>query len=256
MRESPPRSASTGAPCRRSNTVHRTPVTQDRSPHGSLQRTGHQEPILAATALSYRELDRRHITRCSTTHRTSTPSTPSPPPVRWGWHGTATTAPRNTGELRREAGIRAPVDRLSDQAGAGRQAHRLPPARRRWPIQQTHVMSSPGPDPAETTGLEDGNSVPPGETPPGEASTSSAHYQEPTAAHPGMSVAPMVVLGVAGMRTTSFSGRSTTDLRCRRGRSAPAGGSGDRSSCGHRFSSGPLVNTPAGRLSCFCTTNG
>lgn len=57
-------------------------------------------------------------------------------------------------------------------------------------------MSSPGPDPAETTGLEDGNSVPPGETPPGEASTSSAHYQEPTAAHPGMSVALMVVLGV------------------------------------------------------------
>ena len=210
MRESPPRSASTGAPCRRSNTVHRTPVTQDRSPHGSLQRTGHQEPILAATALSYRELDRRHITRCSTTHRTSTPSTRSPPPARRR-HGTATTAPRNTGELRREAGIRAPVDRLSDQAAAGRQAHRLPPARRRWPIQQTHVMSSPGPDPAETTGLEDGNSVPPGETPPGEASTSSAHHQEPTAAHPGMSVALMVVSvwrGCGPLRSAGAAPRS------------------------------------------------
>lgn len=57
-------------------------------------------------------------------------------------------------------------------------------------------MSSPDPDPAETTGLEAGGGVPPGETPPSAASTSSAHYQAPTAQGRGLSTALFVVLGV------------------------------------------------------------
>lgn len=38
---------------------------------------------------------------------------------------------------------------------------------------------SPDPDPANTPGLEPGGGVAPGDTPPGESSTSGAAFQEP-----------------------------------------------------------------------------
>jgi hypothetical protein len=39
--------------------------------------------------------------------------------------------------------------------------------------------STPDPDPANTPGLEPGGGVAPGDTPPGESSTSGAAFQEP-----------------------------------------------------------------------------
>ena len=61
---------------------------------------------------------------------------------------------------------------------------------------QTQTMTAPNPEPAETTGLDSGGGVPPGETPPSAAGTSSAHYQPPTAGGRGLSVALVVALGI------------------------------------------------------------
>lgn len=41
------------------------------------------------------------------------------------------------------------------------------------------MTSSPDPDPESTPGLEPGGGVAPGDTPPGESSTSGAAFQEP-----------------------------------------------------------------------------
>ncbi|MCG7284913.1 DUF6480 family protein [Cellulomonas sp. ACRRI] len=41
------------------------------------------------------------------------------------------------------------------------------------------MMSTPDPDPENTPGLEPGGGVAPGDTPPGESSTSGAAFQEP-----------------------------------------------------------------------------
>jgi hypothetical protein len=41
------------------------------------------------------------------------------------------------------------------------------------------MTSSPDPDPSNTPGLEPGGGVAPGDTPPGESSTSGAAFQEP-----------------------------------------------------------------------------
>ncbi|QZN85336.1 DUF6480 family protein [Cellulomonas sp. C5510] len=41
------------------------------------------------------------------------------------------------------------------------------------------MSTSPDPDPANTPGLEPGGGVAPGDTPPGESSTSGAAFREP-----------------------------------------------------------------------------
>jgi len=55
---------------------------------------------------------------------------------------------------------------------------------------------SPDPDPADTPGLEPGGSVAPGDTPPGESSTSGASYQQPPTAS---TRANWVAYGVVGV---------------------------------------------------------
>jgi hypothetical protein len=55
--------------------------------------------------------------------------------------------------------------------------------------------TSPDPDPADTPGLEPGGSVAPGDTPPGESSTSGASDHQPSAASTG---ANWVAYGIIG----------------------------------------------------------
>lgn len=55
---------------------------------------------------------------------------------------------------------------------------------------------SPDPDPATTPGLEHGGSVAPGDTPPGESSTSGAVPQQPDTGSRGANVVAYIVIGV------------------------------------------------------------
>lgn len=58
--------------------------------------------------------------------------------------------------------------------------------------------------------MDAGSGVPPGETPPIAASTSSAHYQAPNAPGRGLSVALMAVLGVVVLLiVVGFVGKMT-----------------------------------------------
>ena len=54
----------------------------------------------------------------------------------------------------------------------------------------------PDPDPANTPGLEAGGSVAPGDTPPGESSTSGAVDQQPDTGSRGANWAAYIVIGV------------------------------------------------------------
>jgi hypothetical protein len=54
-------------------------------------------------------------------------------------------------------------------------------------------MTSPDPDPQNTPGLEPGGGVQPGDTPPGEASTTAA------ISHQAARVLPFVALGAIGV---------------------------------------------------------
>ncbi len=56
--------------------------------------------------------------------------------------------------------------------------------------------TSPDPDPANTPGLEPGGSVAPGDTPPGESSTSGASDHQPATGSRGANWAAYVIIGV------------------------------------------------------------
>jgi hypothetical protein len=56
-------------------------------------------------------------------------------------------------------------------------------------------MTQPDPDPYLTTGLEPGGGVPPGETPPAEASTSGISHREEAPA-PGITAIALIAIGV------------------------------------------------------------
>lgn len=55
---------------------------------------------------------------------------------------------------------------------------------------------SPDPDPATTPGLEPGGGVAPGDTPPGESSTSGSADRQPPAGSRGGNWAAPVIIGV------------------------------------------------------------
>jgi Family of unknown function (DUF6480) len=54
-------------------------------------------------------------------------------------------------------------------------------------------MTTPDPDPADTTGLEPGGGVPPGETPPGEGAISGLSHSE---APPGRTITPLALIAI------------------------------------------------------------
>ena len=56
--------------------------------------------------------------------------------------------------------------------------------------------TSPDPDPDSTPGLEPGGSVAPGDTPPGESSTSGASDHQPAPGSRGANWAAYVIIGV------------------------------------------------------------
>ncbi|MBO3087759.1 DUF6480 family protein [Cellulomonas dongxiuzhuiae] len=56
--------------------------------------------------------------------------------------------------------------------------------------------TSPDPDPATTPGLEPGGGVSPGDTPPGESSTSEAMHQQPDTGSRGANWMAYVIIGV------------------------------------------------------------
>jgi len=66
-------------------------------------------------------------------------------------------------------------------------------------------MTSPStdPQPENTPGLEPGNSVAPGDTPPGEASTSGNTHREPDLPSKGLNLGIGIVL-VAAMAVTAL----------------------------------------------------
>jgi hypothetical protein len=72
----------------------------------------------------------------------------------------------------------------------------MPERRRRAYSIVVSYEKNPDPDPDETTGLEDGGGVPPGETPPGECCMSGAGAEESHNPHRGWRVAPLIVIGV------------------------------------------------------------
>ncbi|RHA43638.1 DUF6480 family protein [Cellulomonas rhizosphaerae] len=59
----------------------------------------------------------------------------------------------------------------------------------------TDAGRTPDPDPADTPGLEPGGGVQPGDTPPGESSTSSAHWQSNSGSATASWI-PYVIIGV------------------------------------------------------------
>jgi len=64
--------------------------------------------------------------------------------------------------------------------------------------------TSPDPDPAQTPGLEPGGSVAPGDTPPGESSTSGAADRQPAAGSRGANWAAYIIIGVVVAFTGLF----------------------------------------------------
>jgi hypothetical protein len=62
----------------------------------------------------------------------------------------------------------------------------------------------PDPDPGTTAGLERGGSVPPGETPPSESSTSGAGPEETHNPERGWAAAPLAVIGVMVVLVAAF----------------------------------------------------
>ncbi|MGK5499811.1 DUF6480 family protein [Streptomyces sp. URMC 125] len=67
-------------------------------------------------------------------------------------------------------------------------------------MNETH----PDPDPRQTPGLEGGNSVPPGETPPGESSTPAGAPDQNANTPSGWGPAPMIVLLVLAVLIAGF----------------------------------------------------
>ncbi|GIG40177.1 DUF6480 family protein [Cellulomonas phragmiteti] len=67
--------------------------------------------------------------------------------------------------------------------------------------------TSPDPDPATTPGLEAGGGVAPGDTPPGESSTSGAADRQPRTGSRGANWAAYVIIGlVVGFALLFFVG--------------------------------------------------
>jgi hypothetical protein len=64
-------------------------------------------------------------------------------------------------------------------------------------------MTAPDPDPGESTGLESGGGVPPGETPPGEATTVGPSRPQPMPGR-GMSVIALVAVSVLVLMVIGF----------------------------------------------------
>ena len=58
------------------------------------------------------------------------------------------------------------------------------------------TASTPDPDPDSTPGLEPGGSVTPGDTPPGESSTSGASDRQPRTGSTGANWAAYVIIGL------------------------------------------------------------
>ncbi len=58
------------------------------------------------------------------------------------------------------------------------------------------TASTPDPDPDSTPGLEPGGSVTPGDTPPGESSTSGAADRQPRTGSTGANWAAYVIVGI------------------------------------------------------------
>lgn len=58
------------------------------------------------------------------------------------------------------------------------------------------AASTPDPDPDSTPGLEPGGSVTPGDTPPGESSTSGASDRQPPTGSTGANWAAYVIIGL------------------------------------------------------------